>query len=95
MYAGDGQEPLDLLTQRVDAFAGVRGHQMGVWSERGEPVAGGLVDTVDFVEHKKPRNAFRSVDVGEDRVDRVDLGERVGVGGVDHVDDDIGVGDFF
>ena len=62
--------------------------------QRLDTFACGLVHTVGFVERHDRGDRLDAVDVGQHVVDGVDLGERVGMRAVDHVHDQVVVGDF-
>ena len=89
----EGEPAAHLALQRLDARAGGGGHDdraVGVGLEACPLVVG---DPIDLVVDAEPRHLVR-LDLGQHALDRFDVPLAIGIGGVDDVQQQIGLHDF-
>src|SRR6185503_16101505 len=89
---GVGQAGGDGGEQVVDALAGRGGDHRDAGEQAGQAGPADLVEQVVLVEDQQLGHVG-GADLAEDRADGGDLPTRVGLGGVDQVDDQVGPGD--
>ena len=91
MHIRIDEHRLDVGPQCVHALAGGRRNDMRIGCERMQTLAFGIVNEVGLVEHGDHRQSLHTVYGLQHLVHRVDLRERIGVRGIDHVHDEVGV----